>query len=360
MEAAVNWTASRTATAIALALLLVLTWVLAKVKRTVNIAQNGGTYTPAGGTERSVKTGDEIPANDVKLAEAAKIVVKPVDRTVLRSLAVGTDNRLSTSKTVALTWTYVIAFALISILVAKWLGRGAGFAALKAKGLQEEYLIALGGPYAAAVLAKYSAVSASQSEGKPAAAAGTAGTAQLVANDAGDGDLGDFQYVLFNAIAIVWVVVTFVLHPGRGLPDIPAVLAGLALTSAAAYSAKKLVSAAPPSLTSLLPPEAEQKGGVQLFGKNLVLPGTGPQDPMQVPTLMIGNHVVDATRISSSPGGIDRLSFSVPEKLDPGPYLVSAVRADGVAAGAPGGASGLPLQVTGAAKPTPATKKQGG
>jgi hypothetical protein len=36
------------------------------------------------------------------------------------------------------------------------------------------------------------------------------------------------------------------------------------------------------------------------------------------------------------------------------------VRADGVAAGAPGGASGLPLQVTGAAKPTPATKKQGG
>ena len=41
MEAAVNWTASRTATAIALALLLVLTWVLAKVKRTVNVAQNG-------------------------------------------------------------------------------------------------------------------------------------------------------------------------------------------------------------------------------------------------------------------------------------------------------------------------------
>ena len=46
MEAAVNWTASRTATAIALALLLVLTWVLAKVKRTVNVAQNGGTWPP--------------------------------------------------------------------------------------------------------------------------------------------------------------------------------------------------------------------------------------------------------------------------------------------------------------------------
>jgi hypothetical protein len=354
------WTASRTGVLAGVAALAGLTGVLVAVRGVpIYVATVPGEYDipNGGGTKRAVSKGDVIPSDAKAAADKAGIKPKPVPRTLFRSLVVGADNRLSTSKSVAFAWTYVIAFALISIFIAKWLGRGAGLEQLNQKGLQEEYLLALGGPYAAAVLAKYSAVASSQTEGKPAAEPGTATPAQLVANDRGDGDLGDLQYVLFSAIAVVWVLVTFVWHPGHGLPDIPAVLAGLALTSAGAYSAKKLVAAAAPSLTSLLPPEVEQKAGVKMWGKHLVLPGSGPQDAETPPVVMIGSRVVDVTKHSSSPGGVDQLAFSVPADLAPGSYLVSAVRTDGVSAGAPGGAGGLPLRVTKATAQTTTTTR---
>ncbi len=243
------------------------------------------------------------------------------------------------------TVAYAIAFALIALLVAHWLGDDAGWNALQEKGLQEEYLLALGGPYAAAVLAKYSAVAASQNEGKPAEVPGNADLGQLFANDSGDADLGDFQYVLLTTIALTWVIATFLGHLHEGLPDIPPVLAGLALTSTGAYSVKKLLAGTPPTLTHAHPPEALSGADVQVWGKNLVVPSTAADDPAQLPSVLIGNKPATATAMGSSPGGVDRLTVTVPEELAPSTYLLTAMRADGIAATGPGATNGLPFRV---------------
>ena len=48
-----------------------------------------------------------------------------------KSLVIGQDNRFSTSKTTALLWTYTVAVALGSFVVAKWLGHPGGLARLE-------------------------------------------------------------------------------------------------------------------------------------------------------------------------------------------------------------------------------------
>jgi hypothetical protein len=362
--------------------MVVVTGLLFLGSKKINVATSPGTLPVlnAPGTTRTVRVGDivhgeELKARDAEKEAAAKagdakpeaatagdnqpegdVATKEVTISLFRSIVVGADNRLSTSKTVAFVWTYVIAFAMIALGLADLFGDPDGWRKLAKNGLQEEYLIALGGPYAAAVIAKYSAVSASQSSGKPSAAPGDEKAKDLVANDQGGGDLGDFQYVLFNAIAIASVLIAFLRDVGSGLPAIPSVLAGLALTSAGAYSAKKLVSASPPSLTNLLPPTADRNGTVQVWGSNLVLPAVAASESPQMPTIMIGSAPVTITDASASPGGTSRLTVVVPKTLKPGPYIVSAVRDDGLPATGPGGATGLPLHVsTNPALPDPKT-----
>ena len=68
-------------------------------------------------------------------------------RAGITALVVGTDGRTSTSKLQATLWTFAIAFALLSLLIAR---KFASFSS----GLQEEYLFLLGGPFAAAIAAK--------------------------------------------------------------------------------------------------------------------------------------------------------------------------------------------------------------
>lgn len=260
---------------IAAAVMAVITLALLFAgRRKLAIAQESKKVELPDGKTLDVRAGDVVPGN-----VTSHLKTKAVTRTWLHALVIGADNRLSTSKTTAFAWTYVVAFALIALLVARWLGDDAGWNVLQDKGLQEEYLLALGGPYAAAVLAKYAAVSASKSEGKPAEVPGNAGLGQLFANDAGEADLGDFQYVLFNTIALTWVIVTFVGQLHDGLPNIPPVLAGLALTSTGAYSVKKLLAGVPPTLTHAHPPEALADGDVQVWGKNLVVPSTAADAP---------------------------------------------------------------------------------
>jgi hypothetical protein len=158
----------------------------------------------------------------------------------LYGLILGKDNRTSTSQCVALAWTFVVAYLLVSLLAAKWFGDDTGWTALPAEDLAA-YLVFLGGPYAAGILAKAAAVSAA-SKGTKTTSTAPASIGQVVTDDSGQTDLGDLQYVLFNAIAIVFVIVSFAGHLDRGLPVIPTVLWALALTSASGYTAKKLIT----------------------------------------------------------------------------------------------------------------------
>ena len=72
----------------------------------------------------------------------------------LGGLVIGQDERLSTSKLQALLWTYLLLWMLLAIVIANWIGAPGGFNNLINQDLPEEYLILLGGPFAAAIASK--------------------------------------------------------------------------------------------------------------------------------------------------------------------------------------------------------------
>lgn len=161
----------------------------------------------------------------------------------MRALFIGVDNRTSTSKLQAFLWTYAILWALVSLLA------GAGIDefhdALDSE-LREEYLLLLGGPYAAAIAAK--AITTQRADKdvqaktpKPAQDGGglTERLAEVVTNDEGNVDLGDFQYFAFTVLTLTYFAWAFIDAPGDGLPDIPGTLLVLVGVSQGAYVGKK-------------------------------------------------------------------------------------------------------------------------
>jgi len=102
----------------------------------------------------------------------------------------------------------------------------------------------------------------------------------LITDDRGGTDIGDFQYVLFNAIALAFYLGEFRPASRRRDAASPSALTGIALTSAGGYSAKKLfLQQAIPTLTSVLPstvtlPPAEPPAAtVEVWASNLIIPG---------------------------------------------------------------------------------------
>lgn len=166
----------------------------------------------------------------------------PGKRQGLGALFIGTDNRTSTSKLQAMLWTYAVLWALISLLV----GEGVeGFGEALGDNLREEYLLLLGGPYAAAIAAKAitthrasQALEAKTPNDKETSSA-TERVVEAVANDEGAVDLGDFQYFAFTLLTLTYFTWAFIDSPGEGLPAIPGTLLVLVGVSQGAYVGKK-------------------------------------------------------------------------------------------------------------------------
>jgi|SRR5215218_2268027 len=163
----------------------------------------------------------------------------PAKRHGIAGLFIGDDNRTSTSKVQAMLWTYAVLWALVSLLV----GAGAeAFSDALGKDLREEYFLLLGGPYAAAIAAK--AITTSRSAEKDAKDMEASSTAserlvEVVANDSGAVDLGDFQYFAFTLLTLTYFAWAFIDAPGDGLPAIPGTLLVLTGVSLSAYVGKK-------------------------------------------------------------------------------------------------------------------------
>jgi hypothetical protein len=221
-------------------------------------------------------------------------------------------------------------------------------------GLREEYWLFLGGVYASAIIAKYSATSQSQGSDKTHANIGDENVSQLITNDAGRTDLGDFQYVLFNGIALVYYFGTFIPHLWYGMPHMPPVLTGLALTSAGGYSAKKLfLQQASPTLNSVVPDTVALPAAgaaaptVEIWGDSLILPAdVTPTGSVAPPTVTIGGKSAKVVSTEQTLGA-DHLTVEVPAGLFAGQVAkVKVVRADGRAATTAGGADALALHVS--------------
>ena len=136
-----------------------------------------------------------------------------------RMLYTGQDGRWSTSKLQALVWTYAILFALLSLFIADQLGlkiegegEKTGFGNLD---FRDEYLLLLGGPFAAAVLAKGFTTSKVE-EGnlikvtEPSSRSIVTGFRDVISDDQGRTDLVDFQYFLFGLIALAVFAISLI------------------------------------------------------------------------------------------------------------------------------------------------------
>jgi hypothetical protein len=317
---------------IAGSLTVIFALVLASVGRKDLVATASKSYTDAAGTERKVRRGQVIPRADWELAAEANVPTKEVRRSVMGALVVGVDNRTSTSKAIATAWTFLVAWGLFSAVVALVLG-----ADLTWPSLQEEYLLLLGGPFAAAILAKYA--TSNQADSKPDGEVGESSPAQLVTNDSGDADLGDFQYVVFSVIGIAYFLSQFIGELATGFPDLPPTLTGLMLTSTGGYAAKKLLAQQAPTLISVVPVSAVQGGTADVFGMNLTVPPSASDDGEDAsddgegatPIVHTGD-VAAAVTTHAVVLGNDRLTITIADDAPVGSAPITVTRADGVKA----------------------------
>jgi hypothetical protein len=230
----------------------------------------------------------------------------------LSGLVVGKDNRTSTSKVQALAWAYVLAAALLSLIVAKWAGAAAGYDALLSEGLKDEYLLLLGGPFAAAIAAR-GIVGAKVESGQISKTTGTPTIAQLATDDEGGASLADMQYLLFNFVTMVFFLGTFVTEAADGLPELPELLVGLTGVAAAAYVSNKAVLREAPKLQRIVPPQAAAGASATLYGMSLVLRETAADgssishDPQ-----VTFNDVLATVTQAVTVGGYDRVTVTVP------------------------------------------------
>ena len=216
------------------------------------------------------------------LLGAAVVVVLSAVLLLLRGFSaffIGTDHRVSTSKTVTTLWTLVVAWAVSTVLI-----EVIGLSGLpghdlakdfgdKLKPLSDTYLLLLGGPFAALVLAKGITVTRLTSGNlMKTDNSGPITPAQLVTNDSGNADLVDFQFCLFNFIALTFVITAFAWHPDKGLPAIPTALAGLTSVSALAFTANKAFTNNSPIISSVKvtpPTTADQPSRLEIRGGSL-------------------------------------------------------------------------------------------
>lgn len=165
-----------------------------------------------------------------------------VKKSVPGGLIRGADNRISTSKAIAVAWTFVVAWMVVAeAFVAVFPGNSSvAFPRLLASA-SDLYFVLLGGPMAAAVFAK-AWTQSRIAQGTLTKTTGTPHVFDLICDDDGNADLYDFQYVLFNIIALLIVAISFAVNPDKGLPAVPAFLAILTAGSALTYSAGKAVA----------------------------------------------------------------------------------------------------------------------
>ena len=245
----------------------------------------------------------------------------------LQTLYTGADGRWSTSKTQALLWTYIALFGLIALFIGDHLGLTLSKSALENPdgaadfgnlAFRPEYLLLLGGPFAAAVLSR-GLVASKLDQGaivKPDAPedrAAFSGLRDLITNDAGNADVIDFQYLAFNLLAIFVVLFQLVPDLQDGFPQIPDFLLGLTSASALAYVTKKTVERSKPTIVSVDPARAFPGETIKISGRYLIAPPNGK------PTVNIDGHNATVTAVFVAPAGDDSsVTVTIPADMPAG------------------------------------------
>jgi hypothetical protein len=121
----------------------------------------------------------------------------------------------------------------------------------------------------------------------------------IINNDEGQPDIADFQYVLFNLIALAYFFIHFFDTPGK-LPQIPQTLIVLTGASAGTYVGSKLVQNQSPVLTGATPPSTQPGSSIVLRGSNLDTAGSGIQGGIAVTTVTFDSTAVAPSSLTDT------------------------------------------------------------
>jgi hypothetical protein len=203
------------------------------------------------------------------------------NREKFSAIVKGDDNRTSTGKLQILLWTITIGLALAYVGAYCILVDTAFACAQDPDGNPmgsnciplnnwEQYTILLGLPLAAGVIAKGIVTGKVNSSSVQKEQASEAKASQAVTDDSGRADLVDIQYLVFNVIALTYVIGQFV--KSGVLPDVPPILLGLTSAAAGTYVLNKSLLENPPRITAVAPSPVTLGGEFTIYGRNL-LPG---------------------------------------------------------------------------------------
>jgi hypothetical protein len=247
----------------------------------------------------------------------------------LTDLIIGADLRTSTSKIQYLLWTVGVSFALCVIAMRTFLDSTGAFVCparvqrdcVPNDGTWEQYLILLGVPAAAAVIAKASVTYKSQNGMlQKAGATGKATVADIATNDNGQASLTDVQYLVFNVIAFIYFTFNF-LDKGTFVP-VPSILLGLTSTAAATYTLNKALQTNRPVIKSIQPGQITTGTRVTIQGINLF-----PDNQHQQATVKIGGQSIP---LEAEPGSlVDTATFTAPAGMATDMPKVTVVTSDG-------------------------------
>lgn len=232
-----------------------------------------------------------------------------------RGILIGVDGRVSTSKTVAAVWTLIVVAGLIGLLYADLIGHPEALHATNDSGVVGQYALLFGGPLGAAIASKGIVIKQVNDDPAAKSTSSSTGISDLFNDDAGNTDLGDFQYVVFNLVAMIFVIGNLLVHPSLGLPRLPDVLLGLTSVSAAGYVGKKALTPAAVATGTLKPDHGQLGTPVQL-----ILKGLSPSTELKSPLWVRFNDHLGAISTISVEDSTAIVNGSAPA-LDPAPRM---------------------------------------
>ncbi|OJF14498.1 IPT/TIG domain-containing protein [Couchioplanes caeruleus] len=276
----------------------------------------------AAGMKKSLeRRRDKLPKNSEergKLDEELAKWQRPVRARVL-GVVMGDDERLSTTKSVALLWTLVIAYVILALILVWPSDWGKAL-----QNLNGSYLALLGGPIATVVLSKV-IVSTRLRRGtiqKPEGD-GIPRLGDLVADDSGNTDLFDLQYILFNVVAVIFVLTGFSKFTSAGFPEVPEVLWLLTAGPAAVFVSNKAFGTNAPAIFSVDPGEVRKGESFTVYGQNFIVgDAAGAAEKVSVQ--------INGARADVVQGSVSGVSVraTVPEHLLPSDSAVVTVVTD--------------------------------
>jgi len=249
--------------------------------------------------------------------------------TSLSALVKGGDNRASTSKTQYVLWTIGVAFALAYISARTVLGPNTFVCDTNDNSphncvpdgpIWQQYLILLGVPAAAAVIAK-ATTSYQVSNGViQTGQSSQASVADIATDYTGQADLVDVQYLVFNIIAFLYFFTHF-LHAGTFV-TVPSLLLGLTSASAATYTLTKALQSSKPVISTVQPAHIVPDATVTVTGQNL-FPAGASEATVQLGTL--GLTLTNTAHAAAAPGALDTGTFLAPPILPSGNQTLTVI-----------------------------------